>query len=493
MIRRKERFRNQLDDHLIHLHKNLYISQSDPLYYEKVIRYLDASSPEAHYNLGQKFQLKGNWKRAFFHYKEVLKTYPSPFYSAANRALHQMNQQQAAHTANLSAVGAVRKPLLPPFMKKLLIVLAVINMLLLLVLALGGGAMHSSVSKMKAWGVGREVTYETVDAPFVLYVSEMTSQADLEKALHKQAVQLAKDMPKTSILLYGVVTQDSTSLGKTMRLTNEDLIKQAIVVARYQPETDDAVQIRFLNAAWKEHQPLTAIGANLVRTALMAYRGDKGQAPESLDMLLQDYPSNYLSYIPKEASSGSNVVAKAYTGAGGWVYNPQAQTPEELFYANTAGAKAVPYAPIHIEINKAEHQLKLLAGNQLLWDKPIGLGQQDSTPVGDFIVTDRVLQPHGKTAASYGEAGLGLGAIALHGTYDDSSIGGNASLGCVRLSNADIAQLYPFVPKGTAVHIQAAGWPSLQAELASPPDALQPAALPKHDESPEHVVFHWLG
>ncbi|MGG1550784.1 L,D-transpeptidase family protein [Paenibacillus ferrarius] len=493
MIRRQERFRNPLDDHLIHLHKNLYISQSDPLYYEKVIRYLDANSPEAHYNLGQKYQLKGNWKRAFFHYKEVLKTYPSPFYSAANRALHQLNEQQAAHAAKLSEVGAVIKPLLPPFMKKLLIVLAVINLLLFLVFALGGGAVHSSVSKMKAWDVGREVTYETVEAPFVLYVSEQTPQAELEKALHKQAVQLAKDMPKTSILLYGVVTQDSTNLGKTMRLTHEDLIKQAIVVATYQPEIDDAVRIRFLNAAWKEHQPLTAIGANLVRTALMAYSGDKGKVPESLDALLQDYPGNYLSYIPKEAGSGSNAVAEAYTGGGGWVYNPQAQTPEEMFYANMAGEEAVPYAPIHIEINKAEHQLKLLAGNQLLWDKPIGLGQQDSTPVGDFIVTDRVLQPRGKTASSYGEAGLGLGAIALHGTYDDSSIGGNASLGCVRLSNADIEQLYPFVPKGTAVHIQAAGWPSLPAGPASPPDVLQPAELPQHDESPEHVIFHWLG
>ena len=99
MIRRSQRFRNHLDDNLIHLHKNLFISPSDPQYYEKVIRYIDANSPEAHYKIGQKFQLKGNLKRAIFHYKEVLRTYPSPFYSAANRAIRELDQQQAAHAS----------------------------------------------------------------------------------------------------------------------------------------------------------------------------------------------------------------------------------------------------------------------------------------------------------------------------------------------------------------------------------------------------------
>ena len=32
------------------------------------------------------------------------------------------------------------------------------------------------------------------------------------------------------------------------------------------------VHIRFLNAEFEEHQPLSAIGANLVRTALESYR-----------------------------------------------------------------------------------------------------------------------------------------------------------------------------------------------------------------------------
>jgi tetratricopeptide (TPR) repeat protein len=79
MNRSRSRFKNHLDDNLVHIHKNLYISPGDPLYYEKVIRYLDPNSPEAHFKLGQKNQKKGNLPKAKFHYQETLRTYPSPY------------------------------------------------------------------------------------------------------------------------------------------------------------------------------------------------------------------------------------------------------------------------------------------------------------------------------------------------------------------------------------------------------------------------------
>ena len=70
----------------------------------------------------------------------------------------------------------------------------------------------------------------------------------------------------------GLSSEDSRDKGKTMLLTNEADIKRAIVVASYQPEADALVHIRFLNAEFEEHQPLSAIGANSVRTALESYR-----------------------------------------------------------------------------------------------------------------------------------------------------------------------------------------------------------------------------
>ncbi|WNR42179.1 L,D-transpeptidase family protein [Paenibacillus roseipurpureus] len=497
MIRHNQRFRNQLDDHLIHLHKNLFISHSDPLYHEKVIRYLDAHSPEAHYNLGQKFQTKGNWQRARFHYAEVLKTYPSPFYSAANRAIHDLDQRHASHVASLEQAFPTRKkPLLPPFMKMLLAVLLIINVVLVLLFA-GSPSIPRLVSHLKVWGVGSEVTYETVDKPFMLYISPDAPHAEIEQALHKQAVTLAKDMPKANIIIYGIVTSDPADKGKTMLLSNEDVIQQAIVVATYHPETDASVHIRFLNGEFKEHQPLSAFGANLVRTALETYRKDMGHVPAQIDELMRDYPANYLSFIPTEAISGSNQVVADYDGYGGWIYNPAAGDMAHMFYPNIAEMTEISYAPVHIVVNKAEHEVKLVSGNLLLWQKPIGLGAGGSTPEGDYRVVDRVLQPMGKTTQSYGTAGLGLGAIALHGTYDESSIGNDKSFGCIRLTNADMESLFPFVPKGAEVRILSTSSSTLIhstiVNVMNQAPSLIPSNMPKHVESSEGVVFHWLG
>ncbi|OAS16311.1 L,D-transpeptidase family protein [Paenibacillus oryzisoli] len=493
MIRRNQRFRNQLDDHLVHLHKNLFISHGDPNYHEKVIRYLDANSPEAHFNLGQKFREKGNWKRARFHYKEVLKTYPSPFYSAANRAIHLLDQQQAAHTANLEqTLPGKSKPLLPPFMKMLLLVLLILNVILVIFFA-GNQAIPRTISSLKLWSAGTQVSYESVDKPFILYLSPEMSHADIEKKLHAQALVLAKEVPKVTILLYGIVTEDNRDMGKTMLLTNEEDIGRAMVIATYQPEADPLVHIRFLNAEFKEHQPLSAIGANLVRTALASYREDVGQAPAHINELLQDYPLNYLSYIPIEAVSGSNEIKSVYQGDGGWVFNPNATDIAHMFYANVAGGEGVPYEPVHLEVNKRDYQLQLVSGSYLLWNKPIGLGANGSTPDGLYRVTERVQQPKGKTSQSYGDAGLGLGSIALHGTYDESSIGEAKSLGCIRLTNEDIQQLFPFVPKGAEVRILSSELqPNLQDEM-NHMSKLTPSSLSLHSESAGDAIFHWLG
>jgi L,D-transpeptidase YbiS len=44
--------------------------------------------------------------------------------------------------------------------------------------------------------------------------------------------------------------------------------------------------------------------------------------------------------------------------------------------------------------------------------------------------------------------------IYIHGTNHEEAIGAPASHGCVRMRNADIAELYDFVTEGTPVSIQ---------------------------------------
>jgi len=98
----------------------------------------------------------------------------------------------------------------------------------------------------------------------------------------------------------------------------------------------------------------------------------------------------------------------------------------------------------------------------------VGIGSRHNpTPVGRFFVTDSVTLSD--PGSPWGPHALGLsarsdtitsfnggdGIIGIHGTNNPSSIGGNVSLGCVRLPNEMITALHRIVPVGTRVTIDA--------------------------------------
>jgi lipoprotein-anchoring transpeptidase ErfK/SrfK len=101
-------------------------------------------------------------------------------------------------------------------------------------------------------------------------------------------------------------------------------------------------------------------------------------------------------------------------------------------------------------------------------DTEVGVGSRyNETPVGEFFVTDNVTLANPNSP--WGPHALGLsarsetitsfnggdGIIGIHGTNNPDSIGGNISLGCIRLPNDLIARLHEMVPLGTRVEIEA--------------------------------------
>lgn len=98
----------------------------------------------------------------------------------------------------------------------------------------------------------------------------------------------------------------------------------------------------------------------------------------------------------------------------------------------------------------------------------IGVGSRhNQTPIGEFFVTDNVtlanpnspwgphalgLSARSETIVSYNG---GDGIIGIHGTNNPGSIGGNISLGCIRLPNDMITILHEMVPLGTRVQVRA--------------------------------------
>jgi lipoprotein-anchoring transpeptidase ErfK/SrfK len=128
---------------------------------------------------------------------------------------------------------------------------------------------------------------------------------------------------------------------------------------------------------------------------------------------------------------------------------------------------------VHINENK----LYLYKHHMLSRTFPVATGRsQYPTPVGRYSVTlKRYLptwyNPHDAWSAGEPETigpgpgnPLGLRAlnlsapgIRIHGTPSDSSIGYNASHGCIRMHNSDVLQLYPLVPTGTTVFLERVG------------------------------------
>ena len=118
-----------------------------------------------------------------------------------------------------------------------------------------------------------------------------------------------------------------------------------------------------------------------------------------------------------------------------------------------------------IQVSKKDNSLVLLMNDKFFKRYAVGTGEYGKTPVGSFIIRDRVPQPtwwkDGK-AIPYGDTNNVLGThwlaldvpgYGIHGTWQPDTIGKQASAGCIRLVNAEIEELFTLVPVGTPVTI----------------------------------------
>ncbi len=128
--------------------------------------------------------------------------------------------------------------------------------------------------------------------------------------------------------------------------------------------------------------------------------------------------------------------------------------------------------PFHAVVDKSDHRMDIYHGSPAApqdWlyirSFRVGLGLDDGTPVGHFRISSNKLENPGwvnprNAREQYapddpdnpiGEYWLGLDGIGadaqltgygIHGTIDPDSIGGDESMGCVRLADDDIALVY---------------------------------------------------
>ena len=116
--------------------------------------------------------------------------------------------------------------------------------------------------------------------------------------------------------------------------------------------------------------------------------------------------------------------------------------------------------------NKTSNTLTVTDHGHFFKRYRIGTGEFSKTPVGQFKIVSRQEKPtwyRGDKEIPFGDKenvlgthwlGLDIPGYGIHGTWDNSSIGKQATAGCIRLVNDDVAELYTMLPLGTPVTIR---------------------------------------
>lgn len=123
-----------------------------------------------------------------------------------------------------------------------------------------------------------------------------------------------------------------------------------------------------------------------------------------------------------------------------------------------------------IEISKERFELVLTHNGDVLKHFNVAIGKEDRTPVGRFTIEEQIIKPtwygpdgvypFGHEKNILGTRWLGFNrteecsGFGIHGTKYPNSIGTAASMGCIRMRNGNVEELFDYIPKGCVVNIR---------------------------------------
>ncbi len=127
-----------------------------------------------------------------------------------------------------------------------------------------------------------------------------------------------------------------------------------------------------------------------------------------------------------------------------------------------------PVGPVELIVDKSDNTLQVWIGGRFYRQYRVATGRDNCTPTGTFTIVDRVEKPtwwrpldgqpipFGHPEHELGTHWLAwdLKGYGIHGTNRPETIGTQASLGCVRMLNEDVAEVYALSPVGTRVTVR---------------------------------------
>lgn len=113
----------------------------------------------------------------------------------------------------------------------------------------------------------------------------------------------------------------------------------------------------------------------------------------------------------------------------------------------------VPKGEVSIIVDLDKKIMFILDDGKVFSVYPVAVGRNNFSPVGEWKVVDKRYQPGGP----FGSRWMGLSCkwapYGIHGTNQPWSIGGAHSLGCIRMQNHNVAEIFEWVKVGTRVNI----------------------------------------
>ena len=109
-----------------------------------------------------------------------------------------------------------------------------------------------------------------------------------------------------------------------------------------------------------------------------------------------------------------------------------------------------------IVINLTQRKLFFYKDKSRFSEYPIAIGKPSSpTPTGLWSITGKIVNPGGILGTRWMQLSIPAndGVYGIHGTSQPWSIGKAVSLGCIRMYNHQIEEIFPLTPVGTKVEI----------------------------------------
>ncbi len=124
--------------------------------------------------------------------------------------------------------------------------------------------------------------------------------------------------------------------------------------------------------------------------------------------------------------------------------------------------------------NKTTHEMTVLMNGEFFNRYKVGTGLFGRTPTGTFVVREKIAEPawwppdgrevpFGHQDNILGTRWLSVRATGntqdvrgygIHGTWEPDSVGKASSAGCLRMINAEVEELFVYVPVGTPLRIE---------------------------------------